>query len=218
MRDNGGKDGARAVLFDFDGTLADTAADLVAALNRLRTARGMPEIPVSEMRQYASAGARGLIVAGFSILAEHPEYKQMREEFLKNYAEAICVETKLFPGMDALLSAIEERGLRWGIVTNKSTNLTRKLVELMALKPACVVCGDTTRHLKPHPASLLHAANELKLAPKDCIYVGDDLRDILAAQSAGMHSVAVEWGYGDDVGAWNADTVIARPEDLIASL
>src|SRR5262245_8661644 len=119
---------SKAVLFDFDGTLADTAADLVRALNRLRTARGQPEIPVAQMRQYASAGARGLIVAGFGILAEHPEYKQMREEFLKHYAEAICVETKLFPGMSSLLAAIEARGLRWGIVTNKSTNLTKKLI------------------------------------------------------------------------------------------
>jgi len=210
----------KAVLFDFDGTLADTAADLVRALNRVRAARGMPEMPLSGMRQYASAGARGLIVAGFGILTEHPEYRQMREEFLGHYAEAICVDTKLFPGMASLLAQIEARGLRWGIVTNKSTNLTRRLVAELGLdgRPACVVCGDTTPHLKPHPASLLHAANVLKLAPQDCIYVGDDLRDILAAHSAGMRSVAVAWGYGDDVQAWNADTVIARPEDLIASL
>lgn len=209
---------SKAVLFDFDGTLADTAADLVAALNRLRSVRGMPEIPLEKLRPYASAGARGLIVAGFGILTEHAEFKDMREEFLRYYAEAICVETKLFPGMDQLLGTLEERGLQWGIVTNKSTSLTHKIVAAMALKPACVVCGDTTPHLKPHPASLLHAANELKLAPRDCLYVGDDLRDILAAHAAGMTSVAVEWGYGDDWHAWNADKVIRQPMDLVAHL
>ena len=213
--------GSRAVLFDFDGTLADTAADLVSALNRLRAARGLAALPLSELRPYASAGARGLIVAGFGILAEHPEFKTMREAFLKYYADAICVETKLFPGMDELLIAIEARGLRWGIVTNKSTSLTKKLVADLGLdgRAACVVCGDTTPHLKPHPASLLHAAQVLRLAPQECLYLGDDLRDILAAHAAGMSSVAVEWGYGgDDIPSWNADRVIAKPTDLIASL
>ena len=207
---------SKAVLFDFDGTLADTAADLVAALNRLRTVRGMPAVPLEKLRPYASAGARGLIVAGFGILTEHPEFKDLREEFLRYYAESICVETKLFPGMEALFAAIGERGLRWGIVTNKSTSLTRRLVETLALRPACVVCGDTTPHLKPHPASLFHAAKELALAPEACLYVGDDLRDILAAHAAGMRSVAVEWGYGDDWNDWNADVVIRRPMDLVA--
>jgi 2-phosphoglycolate phosphatase len=208
------------VLFDFDGTLADTAADLVRALNRLRTARGMAEVPLAQLRPYASAGARGLIVAGFGILAEDPAFKSMREEFLKYYAADICVETRLFPGMDELLAAIEQRGLRWGIVTNKSTSLTNLLVEKLNLKArvACVVCGDTTPHLKPHPASLLHAVRELGLAPQDCLYLGDDLRDILAAQNAGMPSVAVEWGYGEDVRTWQADFVIAQPTDLVARL
>jgi N-acetyl-D-muramate 6-phosphate phosphatase len=209
---------SKAVLFDFDGTLADTAADLVRALNRLRTARRLPEIPLGELRQYASAGARGLIVAGFGILPEHPDFKPMREEFLKHYADAICVDTRLFPGMPELLAQIAERGLRWGIVTNKSTSLTQRLVEALALRPACVVCGDTTPHLKPHPASLLHAADELALPPQECLYVGDDLRDILAAHAAGMPSVAVEWGYGDDWNSWQADAVIRQPADLVAHL
>ena len=210
--------GSKAVLFDFDGTLADTAADLVRALNRLRADRGLPEVPLEKLRPYASAGARGLIVAGFGILADHPEFKQMREDFLRHYAADICVETKLFPGVSELLAGIEARGLPWGIVTNKSTNLTRKLVEVLALRPACVVCGDTTPHLKPHPASLFHAAQELALPPDACLYVGDDLRDILAAHAAGMRSVAVEWGYGDDAKTWNADAVIAHPMDLIGRL
>lgn len=206
------------MLFDFDGTLADTAADLVRALNRVRADRRLPEVPLEKLRQYASAGARGLIVAGLGILADDPEFKQMREDFLRYYAADICVDTKLFPGMEELLAAIEARGLRWGIVTNKSTNLTRMLVEALALRPACVVCGDTTPHLKPHPASLMHAAKELALPTQDCLYLGDDLRDILAAHAASMPSVAVRWGYGDDAEAWNADAVIEKPADLIASL
>ncbi len=154
------------------------------------------------------------------MLPDHPEYAQTREQFLKHYAEAICVDTRLFPGIEPLLDAIEERGLRWGIVTNKSTALTHQLLAAMRLaeRPACVVCGDTTPHLKPHPASLLHAAKELELAPAECIYVGDDLRDMLAAHAAGMQSVAVAWGYGDALESWNADRIIQHPTDLIPAL
>jgi phosphoglycolate phosphatase len=206
-----------AILFDFDGTLADTAADLSRALNRVRSARGLAALPLERLRPHASAGARGLIEAGFGILPEQPEYKALREAFLKHYAEKICVDTRLFPGMAELLAAIEARGLRWGIVTNKSTSLTRILVKALGLeqRAACVVCGDTTPHLKPNPASLLHAAAELGLKPVHCAYLGDDLRDIQAARSAGMRAVAVEWGYGGKVQAWNADAVVARPQDLI---
>jgi len=214
------RDGARAVLFDFDGTLADTAPDLARAVNRLRTGRGLPELPLAALRPFASSGARGLLQAGLGILPEHPEYKPLREAFLEHYAAGVCNDTRLFSGIDALLAALESRGVRWGIVTNKSTHLTRMLVEALGLarRVACVVCGDTTSHLKPNPASLLHAAKELHLAPPDCVYLGDDLRDIQAAQSAGMRSVAVEWGYGSDLPAWNADAIIARPTDLMARL
>ena len=211
---------SKAVLFDLDGTFADTAADLVRALNRLRAARGLPAQPLAELRQYASAGARGLIVSGLQMLPDHAEYPATREEFLKHYADAICVDTCLFPGIEELLQAIEGRGLRWGIVTNKSTALTRQLLAEMrpATRPACVVCGDTTPYLKPNPASLLHAAKVLDLAPRDCVYLGDDLRDMLAAQAAGMRSIAVAWGYGEALETWSADAVIARPQDLLALL
>jgi len=217
MRAKAAGHGTRAVLFDFDGTLADTAADLSRALNRLRGARRLDELPLEKLRPHASGGARGLIAAGLGILPEHPEYKGLRDAFLKHYADEICVDTGLFPGMPALLAGIEARGLRWGIVTNKSTDLTWMLVKELGLdaRVACVVCGDTTPHLKPNPASLLHAANELALAPRDCVYLGDDLRDIQAARSAGMRCVAVEWGYGKGLHGWNADAVIARPADLI---
>jgi phosphoglycolate phosphatase len=209
-----------AVLFDFDGTLADTAADLSRALNRLRAARGLHELPLGDLRPHASAGARGLIGAGLGIAPEHPEFKALRDGFLEHYEREICVDTRLFPGMDGLLAGIEARKMRWGIVTNKSTRLTRILVRALGLeaRAACVVCGDTTPHLKPNPASLLHAARELSLAPPDCLYLGDDLRDIQAARAAGMRSAAVEWGYGEGLAAWHADAIIARPADLFAIL
>jgi len=211
---------ASAVLFDFDGTLADTAADLSRALNRVRAERGLDEVPLQNLRGHASAGARGLLQAGMGVLPEHEEFKPLREAFLKHYAENICVDTRLFPGVEELLSAIEVRGLRWGIVTNKSTSLTRIVVKELGLadRAACVVCGDTTPHLKPHPASLLHAAGELKVATADCVYLGDDLRDIQAARAAGMRPVAVAWGYGENLGSWNAEAILERPEDLISRL
>ena len=175
---------SKAILFDFDGTLADTAADLARPLNRIRAARGLPELPLELLRPFASAGARGLLEAGLGILPDHAEFKPLRELFLKHYAAEICVDTRLFPGMNELLAGIEARGLRWGIVTNKSTQLMRLIVSALGLdaRAACVVCGDTTPYLKPNPASLLHAAKELALAPQACVYLGDDLRDVQAAR------------------------------------
>jgi phosphoglycolate phosphatase len=208
------------VLFDFDGTLADTAADLSRAVNHLRGARGLADLPLEKLRPHASSGARGLIEAGLGILPDHPEYAALRESFLQHYADEICVETRLFPGMPDLLSALETRQLLWGIVTNKSTRLTRLLVRELGLEArlACVVCGDTTPHLKPNPASLLHAAKELALAPRECVYLGDDLRDIQAARSAEMRCVAVGWGYGSGIASWQADAVIGHPLDLVEYL
>jgi len=213
---------SKAVLFDFDGTLADTAADLAAALNRMRTERRMAALDAAAVRPYASMGARGLVRIGFGVTPEDPSYGVMREEFLRNYAEAICVHTRLFDGMERLLTALRRKALAWGIVTNKSMRFTERLVPALGLAPDCVVGGDSTPHLKPHPAPLLLAAEKLRLPPADCVYVGDDLRDIQAARAAGMRCVAVEYGYHgvDNPGprAWNADAVISRPEQLLEHL
>jgi 2-phosphoglycolate phosphatase len=211
----------RAVLFDFDGTLADTAADLGAAVNRLRSARGLAALPAADYRPYASGGARALLKAGFGMTPEDERFPAMREAFLAEYERNPCAETKLFAGMPELLESLATRQVAWGIVTNKSQRFTATIVAALGIAPACVVCGDTTPHLKPHPAPLLRAAELLGLNPDQCLYVGDDLRDIQAARAAGMPVAAVEWGYhGVDAGphTWQADAVIARPEDLIRLL
>jgi 2-phosphoglycolate phosphatase len=212
----------RAVLFDLDGTLADTAPDLAAALNRLRADQGLEPLPLERLRPFASAGARGLVHVGFGIKPGDGEYASLREAFLEYYRERTCIDTRLFPGIPELLEALAARGVAWGIVTNKATRFTERIVADMKLKPDCVSCGDTTPHLKPHPAPLLHAAAQLGLAPKACVYLGDDLRDIQAARAAGMRPIAVDWGYhhpeNDGPGTWEADAVIARPQELIALL
>lgn len=212
----------RAVLFDFDGTLADSAPDLGAALNRMRAGRGLDALPIETLRAYASSGARGLLKIGFAMEPDHPEYEAMREEFLANYRAAICVHTRLFEGIEELLTAIESRGMIWGIVTNKAIGLTTPLVAQLGLakRAGCVVGGDTTPHLKPHPAALFHAANAIGVPPAECFYLGDDLRDIQAARAAGMVPVAVEYGYGGSDGprSWNADVVIGTPLDLLPHL
>jgi len=210
----------RAVLFDLDGTLADTAPDLGAAVNRLRAERGLAELPLAHYRPWASAGARGLLRAGFGLAPGDPDYEPLREAFLERYARDVCVHTRLFPGNHELVVALGGRGIAWGIVTNKATRFTSAIVAALGIKPDCVVCGDTTPHIKPHPAPLLHAVGELNLEPRECCYVGDDLRDVQAARAAGMRVVAVEYGYCGDTPphSWNADAVISRPLELLEYL
>jgi phosphoglycolate phosphatase len=214
--------GKGAVLFDLDGTLADTAPDLAAAVNRMRVEQGLAPLPIGQLRPFASAGARGLVFAGLGIKPGDAEYEGLRETFLDYYAERTCEKTRLFPGVAALLAELERRGIAWGIVTNKALRFTQRIVTELKLAPACVVGGDSTPHLKPHPASLLLAAQQLRLAPPQCCYLGDDLRDIQAARAAGMRPVAVEWGYhhpdNSGPGTWQAEAVISRPEDLLSLL
>jgi 2-phosphoglycolate phosphatase len=209
----------QAVLFDLDGTLADTAPDLAAAVNKMRHERGLDMVPLEHVRPLASAGARGLIGGAFRIGPEHPEFASMREEFLANYEADLCIETTLFQGIDAVLDELDARGVRWGIVTNKVARLTDPLVALLGLdlRAGCVVSGDTTPHSKPHPAPLLHAARMLDLSPERIVYVGDDLRDVQAGFAAGMVTVAAAYGYcGNDIPPtrWHAQHVVQSPAEL----
>ncbi|WP_321894500.1 phosphoglycolate phosphatase [Paraburkholderia heleia] len=212
-----------AVLFDFDGTLADTAPDLAAAVNQMRHARGLAPAPLERLRPLASAGARGLIGGAFGIGPDDREFAAMREEFLANYEANLRIETALFAGVDAVLDDLDGRGVRWGIVTNKVARLTGPLVKLMHLdtRASCVVSGDTTPYSKPHPAPLLHAAEALGIAPQRVVYVGDDLRDVQAGAAAGMATIAAAYGYcGNDVppSQWNAQYVADTTATLFALL
>lgn len=211
----------RAVLFDLDGTLADTAPDLAAALNTMRAKRDLEAAPYEKLRRVASAGARGLIGAAFGLRPDEAGYTALQQEFLENYEAAIAHQTCLFEGIAPLLEELEKRSIQWGIVTNKAARFTDLLVTQIGLgKAGCVISGDTTPHAKPHPAPMLEAARRLDLKPETCWYVGDDLRDIQAGQAAGMATVAAAWGYCGDSGpvTWNADAIAESPMEMISWL
>ena len=212
----------RAVLFDLDGTFADTAADLAYALNCMRASRGLRPVAIEVTRPVTSMGARGLLGVGFDILPGHADYAAMRDEFLQIYATNLCRDTRLFPGMSELIDTLEARELRWGIVTNKAERFARPLLDQLQVgtRAACIVGGDTTPHLKPHPAPLLAACTIMALAPSKCVYVGDDRRDVEAGRAAGMRTIAVRYGYlnGGDPESWGADAVIATPQELLRHL
>lgn len=206
------------ILFDFDGTLADTAPDLAAA-NQQRTRRGLEPLPYETLRPVASQGARGLLRVALGLKPGDDEYEPTRLQFLEDYAASSTVHSKLFPGIEALLADIRQRGLSWGIVTNKVTYLTLPIVEHLNLTrdSAVLVCGDTTAHAKPHPLPLQHAAREAGFATDRCVYVGDDLRDIQAAHAAGMPAVAAAYGYvgeEDNISTWEAETCADTPAEL----
>lgn len=211
------------ILFDFDGTLADTAPDLAAAANRQRTRRGLEPMAYEALRPVASQGARGLLRVALDLQPGHPDYEPTRLQFLEDYAASSTVHSKLFPGIEALLADIRNRGMSWGIVTNKVTYLTLPIVEFLDLTrdSAVLVCGDTTAHAKPHPLPLQHAAREAGFGTDRCVYVGDDLRDIQAAHAAGMPAVAAAYGYvgeDDNVIAWQAETCANSPAELWSAI
>jgi len=212
-----------AVLFDLDGTLADTAPDLGGAVNILLQEEGRPQQSLETLRPYTSQGVRGLLKAGFGIDKMHPDYERLSVRFLEIYAARLCEASQLFAGIPELLDELENMGLQWGIVTNKRMRFTDPLVELLALTPRtrCVVSGDTTAETKPSPLPILHACQLLRCTPERAFYVGDDLRDIQAGRAAGCQTVAVSYGYIGDSGpvsTWGADLIIDHPAELAAFL
>ena len=211
----------RCVLFDLDGTLADSAPDLAAALNRVRADEGLAPVAADVLRGHSSSGARGMLLAGMHVSQEHPRYLELRDSFLAHYADVLADTTRLFDGVAPMLDALEARGLHWGVVTNKATRYTVPVTAALGLaqRASVIVSGDTTAHAKPHPAPLLHAAEAIGVVPSQCVYIGDDLRDIDAGRAAGMATLVARWGYmgiDSEPDRWPADGWLDRPPDLLA--
>jgi phosphoglycolate phosphatase len=183
---------ARAVLFDLDGTLVDSAPDLAGAANDLRAVHGLPPLAYERLRPMVGSGARGMVGVAFGVAPGDARFEPLRDAFLDRYAGRLLEQTCVFDAVRPVLDALAAAGLPWGIVTNKASRFAEPVVRGLGLQPgaAVLVCGDTTPHAKPHPAPLHEAARRLGLASRDCVYVGDDLRDIQAAQAARMPSAA----------------------------
>jgi phosphoglycolate phosphatase len=214
---------ARALLFDLDGTFADTAPDLAAALNATRAAWQQPPLPFRTIRGHVSHGARALIRLGFGLQPDDPGFEERRRFLLDHYQQNICRETQLFPGIPALLDALEDQRIAWGIVTNKPSWLTEPLMTALGLREraGCIVSGDTCARAKPYPDPIEHACRMLGVAPAEAWYVGDARRDIEAARAAGSPSIAALFGYieaDDDPQGWQADHYAETPEQLLALL
>jgi 2-phosphoglycolate phosphatase len=213
----------KAILFDLDGTFADTAPDLAAALNHTRATRGLPPMPLSEIRPQASHGTRGLFKIGFNIEPGHPDFDPLRDIFLDYYARNICVHTRLFGDTGALVAELEQRRLPWGIVTNKPHRFTVPLMQALgyAERAACLISGDTCARAKPYPDQLFKACEIMGVATNACLYLGDDLRDMQAARAAGMRGIIAKYGYiSNDASAesWQANGEIDAPTGLLQYL
>jgi 2-phosphoglycolate phosphatase len=212
-----------AVLFDLDGTLIDSAPDLGAAADKMRTDRGLASLPYLNYRPMAGAGARGMLSVAFGMAPDHQEYDDFKEEFFLNYEACLTQRTYAFEGVDELIAQLRQSGLKWGVVTNKSQRFTKPITQAMPLFATAqtIISGDTTPHAKPHPAPLFEAARQLNVQPARCLYVGDDERDIVAGLAAGMSTVAAAYGYLGAVGEierWQAHAVIRSAKELLKFL
>ena len=212
-----------AILFDLDGTLIDSAPDLGAAADQMRVARGLPSLAFELYRPMAGAGARGMLGVAFGLGPLDATYDDLREEFFINYEGCMTQRTDAFNGVPELIEQIRLRHLQWGVVTNKASRFTDPLTRAMPLFASArvIVSGDTTPHAKPHPEPLLEAARRLGVVPGECLYVGDDERDVVAGLAAGMKTVAATYGYlGNkaEVGAWGAHVQINSPLALLQLL
>ena len=209
-----------ALLFDLDGTLVDSAPDLAGAANDLRRSRGLPELPYAALRPMVGTGARGMVGVAFGLAPGDVGFEDLRDAFLARYAERLLMQTRVFDAMAPVLDGLDDRGIRWGIVTNKAMRYAEPVVKGVGLwaRAAVLIAGDTTAHAKPHPEPLFEAARRLGLDPSACAYVGDDERDVVAGRAAGMSTLAAAWGYlgqGVPVQDWGADHILAEPTHLL---
>lgn len=213
----------RAVLFDMDGTLLDTAPDFIAVAQAMRQARGLSRIPDQQVRDVVSGGARAMVLSAFDVDPLSEEFETLRLEFLDRYQDHCAVESKLYDGMAQLLSEIEAADLLWGVVTNKPLRFAEPIMQQLGLsaRSAVLVCPDHVSKSKPDPEPMLLACSQLGLEPSTTLFVGDDLRDIESGRAAGSRTAAVRYGYihpHDNPDEWGADIVIDHPLELRAIL
>ena len=209
----------KTVLFDLDGTLADTAPDLADALNAVLLNNGKDALPFEQIRPIVSHGGMALVSLGFGIEPEHPEFEPLRQQLLEIYAGGIANKTRLFPGMSELLDFIESAGMNWGVVTNKPAWLTDPLLDALQLsqRAVSIVSGDTLAERKPHPSPLLYACEQAGSQGFECVYVGDAERDIVAGHKAGMQTIVALFGYigtEDRPDTWGADVLLESPQEI----
>lgn len=210
----------RAVLFDLDGTLIDTAEDLVFTLNKIRKQHGLDELSLATMRPKISLGSKEMIKYALGIAEDHPDFAETRKQFLDHYQNHLADSARVFPNMDIVLTYLEKRQIPWGIVTNKLTRHTLTLLKALHLdlRPVCIICGDTLTKYKPDPEPILHACELLQQAPKHCLYIGDSNTDVIASKAAGTQSLVALYGYIDqqeDPYAWLADGYIHNPIEIL---
>lgn len=208
------------VLFDLDGTLLDSALDISHALNQLRGKYGLPALPYATIRPLVSIGSPGLLKLCFDVGPDHPHFPALREEFFQFYERYLGDNSQLFAGVATLLTKLEQQGIKWGIVTNKITRLTKSILKIIDLleRPAVLVCADTLANKKPHPEPLYYACKKIGCAPYDTIYIGDAKNDVVAAHAAGMPAAIVSYGYipedGVDPATWGAEHMFASVSAL----